>query len=634
MPGLKTRKRIKKEGSDPIQTMGTGPSLFRPHAFSAPSDAGHPSKHMAQPALQLKRSRSARSFKDISIQRSQVAGMTLQRDDDPKSTSPSTRNSSGSGNRSATIKAIAQNIVSPKAQSIGLQPDSQLADEDPSALKSAGDSFKSNLNALTKGDDRMQWLAQESMVEAAQKSEGSAPLPMGNSGGGPSSTVSVDTAHDEDYSISPRPPRLVSGPTPDLNPITTRERRTAGDYEQLAEQSANNAEAWHGRKDKAATARTLTGMTVPSGLGRAAELAGGSATLVSQMTAIANIIFAPIDAVLNTKAAIRSGQKISSLEALAQRAKNQGHDEVLVDAIQYAISQKYKKMIARLASLCANLVTFGTSVAVLATGGAIALLSNPVGWSILTGIAAAGILIASAVTLYYIGRWIWKKCRGTLGVLRRQMAITLFEKLKGSNSKDQSMARQVLNILMGEDKATDFADSAQFTEEEAINGIEVERSQLASDIRQYDTAILTANFLKRQGLKKKKKAAKKRLKSLASKVENIRGNQARQRHHINDARAGLVKNRGKLDRLKEKRQRTQSTLDALLENHSAQPDSASGSNSTKKVARLIKKIKSYDSDIQSLTQKRQTMERQQDWKSYSKLDRNRIKQIERKLKNW
>jgi len=140
------------------------------------------------------------------------------------------------------------------------------------------------------------------------------------------------------------------------------------------------------------------------------------------------LFFSAIAAIFDLRAAVSSGKKMVALDKIASDAKAAGHDPEVVKAVQYAMEQKFGKAVRRAITFVAAAISSGVSIAGIAGAGTVALASNPIGWGILTVLAAGAIALGAAITIYKIGRWIYKKFSGVLGEQRRDTALTLYKR--------------------------------------------------------------------------------------------------------------------------------------------------------------------------------------------------------------
>ena len=172
------------------------------------------------------------------------------------------------------------------------------------------------------------------------------------------------------------------------------------------------------------------GQTV-SDTGSNVSSAGGTALEIAHTVgSIVGIFFSAIKAALDTKSLISSIRVYRSLKKARERARQRGFDDQVVQAVSYAMEQKYKKIFRRAAGAALALAALGTSLAVL--------ISNPVG----AGIAAliiAGAGVAWGIWKIYHLYQKWK----TRGTKRKQMAGLLYDKAKSGDT----LARNALTAL-------------------------------------------------------------------------------------------------------------------------------------------------------------------------------------------
>jgi hypothetical protein len=164
------------------------------------------------------------------------------------------------------------------------------------------------------------------------------------------------------------------------------------------------------------------------------------------------LVFSAISAALDIRAIISSAKKVYDLKKVLSkwRAEVKGQfpsseEQELLDAIEYAIEQKYFKIFKRAITLSSAVIGAGVAIAGLATG--IALASNPVGWFILAGIGAVAAGIGLGVLFYKIGRAIYKWWKGTKGKVRGDMAEKLFDNALSGGGKLKGLAQDAIGAL-------------------------------------------------------------------------------------------------------------------------------------------------------------------------------------------
>jgi hypothetical protein len=111
---------------------------------------------------------------------------------------------------------------------------------------------------------------------------------------------------------------------------------------------------------------------------------------------------------------------IKGLKDAKRAAARAGASPDLVEAVDYAIRQKYEKLIKRALGAAVTLAAVGTALAIL--------IANPVGAS-LAAVILGG--IGAGFFLYKLGRWAWKKWKTEiLGEKRKKMAQRLYNQLR------------------------------------------------------------------------------------------------------------------------------------------------------------------------------------------------------------
>jgi len=189
--------------------------------------------------------------------------------------------------------------------------------------------------------------------------------------------------------------------------------------------------------------QTQTGLEV---LGRTAEAASSGIRTLGTVSGIVGALFSSITAIFDLRALISSKLRGDALRKAAADAKTSGHDPEIVEAVEYAMEQKYSKALRRAIAFTAGIAATGVSIATLAAGGVglLALLaSNPVGWGIAVGILAIATLASTGLLIYKLYRYIKKKRSGVLGEKRQAIAIRLYEGV----AKGDSLAMTAINKL-------------------------------------------------------------------------------------------------------------------------------------------------------------------------------------------
>ncbi|KDR56111.1 hypothetical protein APPUASWS_018445 [Arthrospira platensis str. Paraca] len=156
-------------------------------------------------------------------------------------------------------------------------------------------------------------------------------------------------------------------------------------------------------------------------------------SIVAQIASIAGVFFAAITSVIDACAMAKSIQTKNSLKELLHETKSQNpgfkqYNPDVVNAVEYAIDQKYEKSGRRALAFSSGLASIG--------GGIIGLVlaSNPIGWAIGAALAALGGLGAVGLLLYKIGHWFRKRRGGILGKKRNEIATLLYEKLRAGDA--------------------------------------------------------------------------------------------------------------------------------------------------------------------------------------------------------
>jgi len=200
--------------------------------------------------------------------------------------------------------------------------------------------------------------------------------------------------------------------------------------------------------------------TTVSTVGEGLQIAGqGSKSALSVLGHVFGAIgtfFSTISAFLDIKALISTGKKLGKLESVLNQARKsvQGDfptrkEQELLDAIQYAIDQKYSKLWIRATSLVGTIAATSAGIAIWAAGGitAVALASNPVGWGIAAVILGFGITTGVLIALYKLGRAIYKWFTGTKGRIRAEMATKLFNHSVKERTHLANYARDAIRSL-------------------------------------------------------------------------------------------------------------------------------------------------------------------------------------------
>jgi hypothetical protein len=152
----------------------------------------------------------------------------------------------------------------------------------------------------------------------------------------------------------------------------------------------------------------------------ARSFTSGAFELTHQIASVVGIFFSALKAALDLRSLVSSVRVIRDLKAAKRQAEASGAEPNVVMAVDYAIRQKYEKVIKR---------AFGAAAALAALGAALAILiANPVG-APLAAIIIGG--VGAAIFAYKIGRWMWKKWKTkTLGQKRGEIAQRLYNQIR------------------------------------------------------------------------------------------------------------------------------------------------------------------------------------------------------------
>ncbi|HTW97959.1 MAG TPA: hypothetical protein VMD59_04240 [Acidimicrobiales bacterium] len=162
----------------------------------------------------------------------------------------------------------------------------------------------------------------------------------------------------------------------------------------------------------AATSSTDATLEHPSELIH--SFGAGGLELAHQVASVVGIFFSRLEAALDLRSLIGS-VRAAKAEVLALPAAGS-----LVEAIDYAIRQKYEKIVKRAFGAAAALAGLGVGLAILIT--------NPVGAALAAMIIGG---VGAAAFAYKIGRWAWKKWRTKdLGQKRKDIATLLYKQAR------------------------------------------------------------------------------------------------------------------------------------------------------------------------------------------------------------
>jgi hypothetical protein len=237
------------------------------------------------------------------------------------------------------------------------------------------------------------------------------------------------------------------GPAQAAAPLAARPRRPIRLPKPQTEAPSTVAEV-----GEAVVAGAEYGAEIGQGVGMAevgAEAFGRTATgqglnVLSHVLGAVGAFFSVLFGFLDIRALWRTGKRIDALKEAREAARRElrlaGADadaNELVEAIDYAISQKYKKVKRRVIGLLATLLTGATGIAFWAAGGVATVFaaSNPVGWAIALGLLGAGIVAGLGLLGYRIIRAIWK--RRQRGQERKRYARTILDHALGEGSAHQ-----------------------------------------------------------------------------------------------------------------------------------------------------------------------------------------------------
>jgi hypothetical protein len=135
---------------------------------------------------------------------------------------------------------------------------------------------------------------------------------------------------------------------------------------------------------------------------------------------VVGIFFSSIKAALDLRSVLSTVRVLKGLRDAERAAVEAGADPLVVEAVKYAIHQKYEKLVKRALGATVALATLGAGLAVL--------IANPAG-AALAAVILGG--VGAGFFLYKLGRWAWKKWKTkTLGVKRKEMARALFNHLR------------------------------------------------------------------------------------------------------------------------------------------------------------------------------------------------------------
>lgn len=235
----------------------------------------------------------------------------------------------------------------------------------------------------------------------------------------------------------------------------------------------SNASTNHGNKAKT----TASIGTSVSKVGASASQAGVTmASAGASIAAALGYVSAGLGAIVgifDIKSAISSGRKGSQLEAvMAELKKANPADAELIDAIQYAIEQKYSKAKTRALRATTGILGSGIAIGALAAGvSLVALASNPVGWVIAAVLAGTAAAIGIGIIAYKLGRKLWKWYHGDLGLKRRKIAMRLYDKCVAGDAHAAAALKSIgLDPAKIRARAAEGETSAQETARKSGSG--------------------------------------------------------------------------------------------------------------------------------------------------------------------
>lgn len=158
----------------------------------------------------------------------------------------------------------------------------------------------------------------------------------------------------------------------------------------------------------------------------------GGFELAHSIASVAGLFFSALKAAFDIRSLVSSIRVIRGLKKAKQDAIGSGASPNLVHAVDYAIRQKYEKVIKRAIGAAAALATVGVGLAIL--------IANPVGAGLAAMILGG---IGAGVFLYKLGRFIYKKIRDRQGKKRGDMARLLFNQLRTHDA----LARDAVRAL-------------------------------------------------------------------------------------------------------------------------------------------------------------------------------------------
>ncbi len=155
----------------------------------------------------------------------------------------------------------------------------------------------------------------------------------------------------------------------------------------------------------------------------ARSFTAGGFELAHQIAGLVGIFFSALKAALDVRSLVSSVRVIRALKEAKVEALRDAEEfwpdpeanKEVIEMIDYAIRQKYEKVIKRAIGSVTALAALGTALAIL--------IANPVGASLAAVIIGS---LGASVLVYKIGRWGWKKWAArSLGKKRAQIAQAL-----------------------------------------------------------------------------------------------------------------------------------------------------------------------------------------------------------------
>ena len=174
-------------------------------------------------------------------------------------------------------------------------------------------------------------------------------------------------------------------------------------------------------------AARLGGSSATQGLHNAsttvADAGGATIQVVHTVAGAVGLFFSFLKGALDTRSLISSIRVHRSLKKARKAAEGRGYSKEVIDAVDYAISQKYTKILRRAAGAALAFATLGVGLAVL--------ISNPVGAGIVAIILAGIGLVWGLYKIYHAIKKRFGVPEGQrAGVKRGQMAKLLYSKAK------------------------------------------------------------------------------------------------------------------------------------------------------------------------------------------------------------